>query len=97
MSVIIGVDPHKATHTAVAIDRTEAELARARVRASRTQVPQLLRWPSHSGNVCGRSSPLAGWAICWRSSSWPPVRPSSTCRRRWRRGFQKLTGVWPGD
>jgi hypothetical protein len=27
MSVIIGVDPHKATHTAVAIDRTEAELA----------------------------------------------------------------------
>lgn len=31
MSVIIGVDPHKATHTAVAIDRSETEVARARV------------------------------------------------------------------
>jgi len=29
MSVIIGVDPHKATHTAVAIDRNESEVARA--------------------------------------------------------------------
>ena len=44
MAVIIGVDPHKETHTAVAIDHTEAELARARVRATRTQVPQLLGW-----------------------------------------------------
>jgi hypothetical protein len=35
MSVIIGVDPHKATHTAVAIDGSEAEIARARVRATR--------------------------------------------------------------
>ncbi len=49
MSVIIGVDPHKATHTAVAIDRTEAELARARVRATRKQVPQLLRWAEPLG------------------------------------------------
>ena len=28
MAVIIGVDPHKATHTAVAIDSGEEELAR---------------------------------------------------------------------
>src|SRR4029450_7020144 len=49
MSVIIGVDPHKATHTAVAIDRSEAELARARVRATRKQVPQLLRWAEPLG------------------------------------------------
>jgi hypothetical protein len=34
MAVIIGVDPHKATHTAVAIDRTEAELGRAKIRAT---------------------------------------------------------------
>jgi hypothetical protein len=50
MSVIIGVDPHKATHTAVAIDRSEAELARARVRATNTQVPQLLRWAEPLGD-----------------------------------------------
>ena len=49
MSVIIGVDPHKATHTAVAIDRSESELARARVRATRKQVPQLLRWAESLG------------------------------------------------
>ena len=49
MSVIIGVDPHKATHTAVAMDRTEAELARVRVRATRKQVPQLLRWAEALG------------------------------------------------
>ena len=49
MSVIIGVDPHKATHTAVAIDRSEVELARARARAARKQVPQLLRWAEPLG------------------------------------------------
>jgi transposase len=49
MSVIIGVDPHKATHTAVAIDRTEVELARAKVRATCNQVPQLLDWAEPLG------------------------------------------------
>jgi transposase len=49
MSVIIGVDPHKATHTAVAIDSSEAELARARVRATRKQAQQLLRWAEPLG------------------------------------------------
>src|SRR5215207_2261192 len=49
MPVIIGVDPHKATHTAVAIDHAEVELARARVRATRKQVPQLLRWAEPLG------------------------------------------------
>ena len=44
MQVIIGVDPHKASHTAVAIDVSEDELARKKVRASRAQVEQLLAW-----------------------------------------------------
>ena len=39
MAVIIGGDPRKATHTAVSIDRNEAELGRARVRATRNQGP----------------------------------------------------------
>ncbi len=50
MAVIIGVDPHKATHTAVAIDHTEAELGRAKVRATRRQVPQLLSWAEPLGS-----------------------------------------------
>ncbi len=44
MTVMIGVDPHKATHTAVAIGGDERELATIKVRATRKQVPQLLAW-----------------------------------------------------
>src|ERR1700712_5334737 len=44
MQVIIGIDPHKATHTAVAVGDEEGELARLKVRASRTQVDKLLTW-----------------------------------------------------
>jgi transposase len=44
MSVIIGVDPHKASHTAVAIDTSEEEQARKKVRVGRTQVDQLMAW-----------------------------------------------------
>jgi Transposase len=40
--VLIGIDPHKASHTAVVIDRDEQELARVTVRASRGQVGELL-------------------------------------------------------
>ena len=42
MTVMIGVDPHKATHTAVAIGDDERELATIKVRATRRQVSQLL-------------------------------------------------------
>ena len=44
MQVIIGVDPHKASHTAVAIDTNEDQLDLKKVRASRSQVDQLLAW-----------------------------------------------------
>ncbi len=44
MTVIIGVDPHKATHTAVAIDGDEQPLARLQVVADRAQTQRLLAW-----------------------------------------------------
>lgn len=44
VKVIIGVDPHKATHTAVAVDDREDEIARVTVRAARRQLEQLQRW-----------------------------------------------------
>ena len=44
--VIIGIDPHKATHTAVAVDDTEQVLAELEVRAARDQRDRLLRWAS---------------------------------------------------
>jgi transposase len=43
-AVMIGVDPHKGSHTATALDATEHELARRKVRAGRRQVEQLLAW-----------------------------------------------------
>src|SRR5207245_296327 len=46
MHIIIGVDPHKGSHTAVAIDRDEMQLAKVQVRSTRHQVDQLLRWAS---------------------------------------------------
>ena len=44
MSVIIGVDPHKASHTAVAIGGDEREVAKVTVRATCHQTPKLLAW-----------------------------------------------------
>jgi transposase len=44
MNVVIGVDPHKASHTAVAIDDGEDELSSVKVRATRHQVDQLISW-----------------------------------------------------
>jgi transposase len=44
MDVIIGIDPHKASHTAVAVGDGEVELARLQMRSSRDQVHRLLTW-----------------------------------------------------
>ena len=55
MSVIIGIDPHKALHAASAIDRTEAELCELKVRTGPRQLTQLLEWAS--------PFPTRTWAI----------------------------------
>jgi transposase len=44
MNVMIGVDPHKASHTAVAIDGDEDQLSSVKVRATHRQVDQLMDW-----------------------------------------------------
>jgi transposase len=43
-AVMIGVDPHKASHTAVAINAAEKVLGELRVRASGAQAQRLLEW-----------------------------------------------------
>jgi hypothetical protein len=49
MAVMIGIDPHKRSHTAVALDGTEEVLGQLRVTADRRQLDRLLRfakpWP----------------------------------------------------
>jgi transposase len=44
MSVVIGIDPHKALHAACAIDQSETDVAELVVRAGPGQVDQLLDW-----------------------------------------------------
>ena len=44
VAVIIGVDPHKASHTAAAIDAGEVDLGQVRVRAGAEQLERLLAW-----------------------------------------------------
>ena len=48
--VLIGVDPHKASHTAVAIDGDEQPIARLQVVADRRQVQRLLAWAEPLGD-----------------------------------------------
>ena len=44
MSVMIGIDPHKASHTAVVIDPDEVVIGKIRVQASVNQVVELQEW-----------------------------------------------------
>jgi transposase len=53
--VMIGVDPHKASHTAVAISAAEERLGELRVRAGAVQAERLLAW--------SQAWPERTWAI----------------------------------
>ena len=54
-AVMIGVDPHKGSHTAVAVSVTEEQLGKLRVRASDGQARQLTEWAA--------SWPERTWAV----------------------------------
>ncbi len=49
MVTTIGIDPHKATHTAVAIDGSETVLGEITIPADRDQTKRLIGWASESG------------------------------------------------
>ena len=55
METVIGIDPHKATHTAVAISGDESVLGDLKVRTCMAQVPRLRDW------AAGFDEPV--WAI----------------------------------
>ena len=44
MTVMIGVNPHKGSHTAVAVDEAERSLGELRVRSGPSQVDRLVAW-----------------------------------------------------
>ena len=55
VAVMIGIDPHKAWHTAVAIDPAEVPLGQLRVRACAAQAKRLLGW--------AQAWPQRTWAV----------------------------------
>src|SRR5215831_15977011 len=55
VAVMIGIDPHKASHTAVAIDPAEVPLGQLRVRACAAQAERLLAW--------AQAWPQRTWAV----------------------------------
>jgi transposase len=78
-AVIIGVDPHKGSHTAVAVGGDEMPLGQVRVRACDAQAGQLLdwaaAWPDRTWAVEGARG-MGSWT-CSRNSGpgsgcWPP-------------------------
>ena len=84
--VMIGIDPHKSSHTAVAIGPAEEPLGELRVRACASQAESCWR-----GRWCGRSGPgrwraPPGWGICWPSSWSPRASRCWMCRRSWPPG-----------
>ena len=55
MTVMIGVDPHKGSHTAVAVDATEQALGELKVRSGPAQLERLLAW--------AQRFPTRSWAV----------------------------------
>ena len=83
MTVIIGIDPHKLSHAAYAIDNNEHEVAQLQVRAGQRQLDQLLGWAQP---FAPRRSPRVASAISSRNSSSVRASASWMCPRRCRRG-----------
>ena len=94
-AVMIGIDPHKSSHTAVAISAAEESLGELRVRASAAQAGQLVAWaaswPERTwavegagglGHLLAQHLVAAGERMC--RLSWPPgcgyCRPATRTR-----------------
>jgi len=52
-AVMIGIDPHKGSHTAVAIDAAEGQLGTLQVRASASQASRLVEWAAAWPDLAG--------------------------------------------
>jgi hypothetical protein len=75
MTVMIGVDPHKGSHTAVAVDAGERSLAELRVRCGPKQLERLLKW---AAQVPERAEAAA--LRCVRRGSRPTLRDATSSR-----------------
>jgi hypothetical protein len=67
-AVMIGVDPNKGSHTAVAIGVAEEPLGELRVRASSAQAQRLVAWAADWPERTWAVEGAGGLGTCWPSS-----------------------------
>ena len=70
--VMIGIDPHKGSHTAVVIDRDERVVDQIRVRASNGQTGELCECASGYPDRVWAVESARRWGIRCPSSWWRP-------------------------
>jgi hypothetical protein len=80
MTVTIGIDPHKSSHTAVAIDTNENVIDSDRVPPKPTGCTT---GPTNSSNEIGRSNLLEGSAISSLNNSSQQANTSWMSRPQW--------------
>jgi hypothetical protein len=76
LTVVIGIDPHKSSHTAAALDPdSHTVLDTVRVEATLVEHRRLLGWAKRFGSVDGR----------WRTATPPrlPLRTPPPCWQCW--------------
>ena len=83
MVVTIGIDPHKGSHTAVALDEHEATLGQLRVRSGPDQLARLCEWAKAWPERTWAVENASGSATSSPSNSSPPARGCSTSRPSW--------------
>lgn len=93
--VIIGVDPHKRTHTASAMHSdTSRVLTTMQIDASLSGYRRLLTWRLTSTSAGGRWKTPVVWVGTWLNGCSPSVRSSRTCPRPRQHGSRALSR-WP--
>ncbi|WP_283779305.1 IS110 family transposase [Nocardia sputi] len=97
MTVLIGVDPHKATHTAAALNAaTNQAIETIRIDATLPEYRRLLAWAKRFSercwaveNACGLGRHLAQWLIA-HGETVTDVPSTATARvREWSRGGRR--------
>jgi transposase len=61
--VVIGIDPHKRSHTAVAVDEAGRKLGQLTIASDAQGFLRLWTWAARTGG--GRSKTAAGWPAGW--------------------------------
>ncbi len=85
--ITIGIDPHKSSLTAVAVDSTAESVATIKVVVTATTVCQLQQWAQRWPSVAGRWRGLRAWDGVWLRGWRPRVSRSWMCRLSWPLGL----------